>query len=80
MAEVSMKNRPYRQDVPRWRFQLRRVEDQIARLKRKIAATDSPSKKAEMEARLVQSETDRANYRDALGLDDDAPADQKKEA
>jgi hypothetical protein len=78
MAEVSMKNRPYRQDVPRWRFQLRRAEDQIARMKRKLAATDSPSQARDLTARLAQSEMDRANYRAALGLDDDAIVEQKE--
>jgi hypothetical protein len=75
---VSMKNRPYKQDVPRWRFQLRRVEDQIARMKRKLAATDSPSHARDLTARLAQSETDRANYRAALGLDDDVIVDKKE--
>jgi hypothetical protein len=75
---VEMKNRPYRQDVPRWRFQLRRVEDQIARLNRKIAASDSPTQVRDLTSRLAQSETDRANYRAALGLDDDVIVEQKE--
>jgi hypothetical protein len=75
---VTMKNRPYKQDVPRWRFQLRRTEDQIARLTRKLAETDSPSKARDLTSRLAQSETDRANYRAALGLDDDVIVEQKE--
>lgn len=50
----------------RWRYQLRRAEEQSARIKRKIDADPGSVRAVEWRTRLAALETDITNYLTAL--------------
>jgi septal ring factor EnvC (AmiA/AmiB activator) len=60
----------YTQDATRWKKRLANVDENIARVKRKIATVDERTQG--LNARLQALETDRDNYRRALGMEPEA--------